>query len=325
MGSVRRRHGSWHAQVRRKGWQSFTKTFQTKKDATSWCIEIEKQLTHFGKTTPPPSKTLSEVCDLYGQIKSIQKNGYREERYRLQQIAASPVGRMDIRYITDKQVEDYFKNLGGNFNTGTVRKMYFLFKSVLEFSNNELGIATPYNPLSNMSVPKDSTPRTKRLTKEERDILITALELLRNKDSANLIEFAVESGMRRSEILRIHAQDINFRTHVLHIPKAKNGHSRTIPLTKRASEILDEQHSKYSENLFPLTANAVNLGWQRFRKKIGMNELRFHDLRHEAISTFFEKGLSIPEVQLISGHRDVRQLFRYTHIDPEKVREKYFI
>ena len=325
MGSVRRRNGKWHAQVRRKGWQSFTKTFQTKKDATSWCIEIEKQLTLSSQTTTPSSKTLSEVCDLYGQIKSIQKNGYREERYRLQQIAASPVGRMDIRYITDKQVEDYFKNLEENFNTGTVRKMYFLFKSVLQFSNADLGIATPFNPLSNINVPKDSTPRTKRLNKDEREVLVLALQLLCNKDLANLIEFAVESGMRRSEILRIHSKDIDVRTHLLHIPKAKNGHSRTIPLTKRASEILGEQQSKHSDTLFPLTANAVNLGWQRFRKKIEMDELRFHDLRHEAISTFFEKGLSIPEVQLISGHRDVRQLFRYTHINPESVLKKYFL
>ena len=325
MGSVRRRNGRWHAQVRRKGWQSFTKTFQTKKDATIWCSKIEERLTQPIQEILSEGKSLSEVCDLYYQTKSNQKSGYREERYRLKQIATSPIGQMDIRYLTDKQVENYFLNLYEHFNTGTVRKMYFLLKSVIEFSNTDLGIATPLNPIAKTKVPKDSTPRTQRLNQGEREVLVSALELLHNKDLANLIEFAIESGMRRSEILRIHSQDNDLRTHLLHIPKAKNGHSRTIPLTKRASEILDEQQSKYSEMLFPLTANAVNLGWQRFRKKIGMNELRFHDLRHEAISTFFEKGLSIPEVQLISGHRDVRQLFRYTHIDPEKVREKYFV
>ena len=47
--------------------------------------------------------------------------------------------------------------------------------------------------------------------------------------------------------------------------------------------------------------------------------LRFHDLRHEAISRFFEIGLSVPEVALISGHRDYRMLFRYTHLRAEDI------
>ena len=89
----------------------------------------------------------------------------------------------------------------------------------------------------------------------------------------------------------------------------KNNSQRIIPLTKRAKYILDK-----SKLPFSMSANAVRLAWERLKNKANIKDLHFHDLRHEAISRFFEKGLSIPEVALISGHKDVRMLFRYTHL-----------
>lgn len=71
--------------------------------------------------------------------------------------------------------------------------------------------------------------------------------------------------------------------------------------------------------VFPISANAVRLSWQRLKQKAGLNDLRFHDMRHEAVSRFFEAGLSLPEVALISGHRDPKMLMRYTHLDPSKI------
>ena len=71
-----------------------------------------------------------------------------------------------------------------------------------------------------------------------------------------------------------------------------------------------------------MSANAVRLAWERLKNKANIKDLHFHDLRHEAISRFFEKGLSIPEVALISGHKDVRMLFRYTHLKAEDVLNK---
>ena len=73
---------------------------------------------------------------------------------------------------------------------------------------------------------------------------------------------------------------------------------------------------------FPYTSNALKLAWNRLKKKADIKDLHFHDLRHEAISRLFEKGLSIPEVALISGHKDVRMLFRYTHLKAEDILRK---
>jgi integrase len=74
--------------------------------------------------------------------------------------------------------------------------------------------------------------------------------------------------------------------------------------------------------LFPITANAVRLAWDRLVRRAQIEDLHFHDLRHEAISRLFERGLSVPEVAHISGHKDARMLFRYSHAVRERVLEK---
>ena len=63
-----------------------------------------------------------------------------------------------------------------------------------------------------------------------------------------------------------------------------------------------------------MSSNAARLAWEKLKRRADVDDLRFHDLRHEAISRFFELGLSVPEVALISGHKDYRVLFRYTHL-----------
>jgi integrase len=92
----------------------------------------------------------------------------------------------------------------------------------------------------------------------------------------------------------------------------KNGHPRTVPLSLRALEIIRDT-PRVGDTVFAVSGNAVRLAWERLRRRAGVSGLRFHDLRHEAVSRFFEKGLNMPEVAAISGHRDPRMLMRYTH------------
>jgi integrase len=98
------------------------------------------------------------------------------------------------------------------------------------------------------------------------------------------------------------------------LSESKNGYSRTIPLTPKALQILTSVEPS-SDQVFPTTANAVRLNWQRITQDAKIENLHFHDLRHEAISRFFERGLTLPEVSQMSGHRDARMLFRYAHAD----------
>jgi integrase len=109
----------------------------------------------------------------------------------------------------------------------------------------------------------------------------------------------------------VRAEHIDFAGRALLISEAKNGYSRTIPLTDDAIALLRD--AIRNDRVFPISANAFRLAWERLKRRAGIDDLRFHDLRHEAISRFFEKGLMVPEVALISGHRDMRMLLRYAH------------
>ena len=159
------------------------------------------------------------------------------------------------------------------------------------------------------------------MAKLEYDRLHGAAEGLRNPLIWPIIDIAVETAMRRSEILSLTWENVDIQNGTCHLPMTKNGSPRTVPLTSKARQIVKSCFQN-SELVFPVSSNAVRLSWDRLRARAGINDLRFHDLRHEAISRFFERGLSIAEVALISGHKDPRMLFRYTHLRAEDVAKK---
>ena len=128
--------------------------------------------------------------------------------------------------------------------------------------------------------------------------------------------------MRRSEMLRLRWCDLDLENGFASLYDTKNGEDRRVPLTRRCAEVLRTVPQDH-EKVFPISANCLRLAWVRARNKAEITDLRFHDLRHEAVSRFFEMGMSVPEVALISGHKDVRQLFRYTHLNPTNAFKKY--
>ena len=135
-----------------------------------------------------------------------------------------------------------------------------------------------------------------------------------------VVVFAIETAMRRGEILGLRWQDISLENRVARLQKTKNGTSREVPLSTKAVDVLKDQRSRQDTSTpFPINANAFRLAWERLRKRADLCDLRFHDLHHEAISRFFEMGLSVPEVAVISGHKDARMLFRYTHLRAENI------
>jgi integrase len=179
-----------------------------------------------------------------------------------------------------------------------------------------MGVAYPRKP----KAPNHS--RERRLRPGEFKRLMDAVKFSRNKLIDPIIRVALASGMRRGEILAIKKTDIDFRGRTLLLTETKNGFSRHIPLTKSALEILKTRFDISEARLFPITPNAFRLAWEHVRARAGLHDLHFHDLRHEAISRFFEIGLTTPEVASISGHRDARMLFRYAHAERQSVIRK---
>jgi integrase len=122
--------------------------------------------------------------------------------------------------------------------------------------------------------------------------------------------------MRRGELLDLLWQDVDVELRVVHLQRSKNGDGRDVPLSHRATAVLKELNptGRREGQVFAITGNSVRSAFERLLALTGISDLRFHDLRHEAISRLFEKGLNPIEVATISGHRELRMLQRYTHL-----------
>ena len=96
----------------------------------------------------------------------------------------------------------------------------------------------------------------------------------------------------------------------------QNGDSKDVPLSPHALELLTDLPRNIREDqvVFPLHFEALKSSWRRACCRAGISDLRFHDLRHEATSRFFEKGLNVMEVAAITVHKDLRMLQKYTHL-----------
>jgi integrase len=116
---------------------------------------------------------------------------------------------------------------------------------------------------------------------------VQTAQAYRNPLIQRIVRFAIATGMRRGEILAMKWQHINLADRSLLIPLTKTGHSRIIPLANEAVKVLSGE-SQNGDFVFPIKGNAFQLAWGRITTRAKIDDLRFHDLRHEAISRFFE-------------------------------------
>jgi integrase len=135
-----------------------------------------------------------------------------------------------------------------------------------------------------------------------------------------VVVLLLESGMRREELCK--AQHKQIQNSTLHIPETKTDKSRTIPLSPIALETIRSLPKRDDDLLIGMRPDSITQAFNRACKRLGISDLRVHDLRHEATSRFFERGFSIPEVALITGHSDWASLKRYTQLRPQDLVDK---
>ena len=199
----------------------------------------------------------------------------------------------------------------------TVLRELNLISHTLDIATKEWGLPLPYNPAKLVRRPLVRNERSRRLTEGEEVRLLAACDIGRTTWMKPLIVLALETGMRRGELLDLKWTDLDLSRRIAHVRRSKNGEHRAVPLTRRATATLAEMQEttpNLTGPVVPVSGNAVRLAFERIRARAGLADVRFHDLRHEAISRLFEFGLRELEVAEISGHRELRMLRRYTHL-----------
>ena len=180
-----------------------------------------------------------------------------------------------------------------------------LIRHCLKIAMNEWGLMLSSNLVDRLKMPPSSPARNRRLEDGEFERLEETAKQTKNPHIWPIIVFAIETGMRRGEILGLQWEHVDLDRRIAFLPLTKNGSSREVPLSTKAAQVLAKQRQRNdTPSPFPVTPNGFRLAWDRLRRRAGLVDLRFHDLRHEAISRFFELGLNIPEVAVISGHKD---------------------
>ncbi|GAB6068873.1 hypothetical protein JCM13664_21940 [Methylothermus subterraneus] len=205
----------------------------------------------------------------------------------------------------------------------TVRKELALLSKPIKTAMREWGIALPGNPVANVSKPPPSKPRDRRLKEGEEAQLLASLDRCRNRYRRPLVELAIETAMRQGELLSLQWENIDLKRRIAYLPETKNGEARAVPLSSRAVAILQSLPRSIDGRVFPISQGLVVQAWGHAVKRAGLDDPRFHDLRHKALSRLAERGdLSVLELAQISGHKTLQMLKRYTHLQAEKLARK---
>ena len=325
MATIRRRGSRWHVQVRRGGGHQATRSFLKRADADRWARETEAAADRWAFGFDPAALkqfTLADLLDRYRDEITPRKRGQRRELQLLRAFASDPLATRRLSEITASLVATYRDGRMQHVASATVRRELALLAHVFEVARRDWGLPMAGNPVRGIRQPAAGPSRTRRVSDDELRRLLDNLRADNNKLLGPAILFAIETGLRRGELIAARWNDIDGA--MLNVPETKNGHPRVIALSPAALQVIAELRGvcQGSERIFPMTANALRLAWERLKRRAGIVDLRFHDLRHEAISRLFERGLNVPEVAVMSGHRDPRMLFRYTHPRPEDIARK---
>lgn len=312
----------WRALVRRKGYPTTSKTFETKADAEKWAREIESEMDKgvFVSRKESENTTLKEALDRYKdeyiprlahQKRETNRVIFLQKRLLASRILASIRGKDIADFIKEREQE----GAGAN----TIRLDLALLSRLFEVAATDWGMENLSNPVKRVNKPKLPSGRTRRLEAKEEEKLLNACP----QTFSYVVRFALETAMRREEISLLIWENVDLKKRSAYLPETKNGEARTIPLSPKAIEILQEVQNENGNSVFGMSADAITQAMQKARKKADIENLKFHDLRHEATSRLFENtDLDLMEIRAITGHRTMQMLARYTHLRTSRLADR---
>lgn len=331
MASIRKRSGKYHVQVRRQGFPTQTKSFSQLKDAKEWArqkeLEADRGELESSKSDLRKFRLADLVSRYLDEVVPLKKQSV--EAFFLNAFLRHPICSKRLDILTSADFAAYRDERLKSISPSSLKRQLAPISHAFEIARTEWDIPIKENPVEKLRLKARDNRRERRLKDGEQEKLLQAARTRQNPLIEKVVIFAIETGMRRGEILGLHWDQVDLKRRSVTILESKNGYSRTIPLTSGAFALLQgmrgeaEGEKLRSERVLPLTASALRMAWGRMLAKTDIEDLHFHDLRHEAISRFFEIGLTVPEVASISGHRDMKMLMRYAHANQQAIALKF--
>lgn len=318
---------AYQVKVRRTGHPTLSKTFPEKRTAELWLADRELAIARGAVVDPAVARgtTLLSLMERYLREVTPAKKGAVQETYHMRPLKASKLAAYTPATLTPQAVREWRDVRLRAAAPATVNRQLNLLHHVIEHARKEWGIGVPANPVSDVARPKNGPSRDRRLSHGEEERLLLACAGSRRGYLRDVVKLAIETGMRQGEILGMRWELIDLDNATARLLDTKNGDARTVPLSKAAVGLLAARRPEGNPvgPVWPgITREAVKQSFERACERAQIAGLRFHDLRHEAASRFFEKGLNVMEAASVTGHKDLRMLKRYTHLDASKLAAK---
>jgi integrase len=328
MPTIRKRTGtngdvSYHVQVRKRGYPTQTKSFAKLADAERWATIIESEMERgmFVSRSEAEATLISQALDRYEKEVLPSKRGAASDKSRIKTLK-DEFGEYRLASLTSTQIAKFRDKRLKIVSPQSVIHEINLLNRVLKTASMDWGIALPGGlPTAQVRKPTKPRGRDRRVSPAEIEKIFAISESVELKA---IVTVAVETAMRRSELSSLQWENIDLKKRVAHLPKTKTDVPRNVPLSSAAIRALKSLSRKKEGRVFSLQAESMSQAFERacLPHRADIANLRFHDLRHEATSRLFEKGLNVMEVAAITGHKTLEMLKRYTHLKAEDLAKK---
>jgi integrase len=342
MATIRKRGTRWQVQIRRAGHPAVSRSFGSRADAAAWARREETRLDR-GEAVDGGTIRLADLYKAYQE--DAGESWGRSKAQALACMMKDPIGRTALRTFSVQTILAYAKRrTEQGAGPVTIGKDLRLLGVLLRRGGAIAGVSvvTPLERLreansllqARHAARPSSHERDRRPTPAEHDLLMDYWARSRSKvPMGDVWLLAISTGLRLGEIVKISWGDFDWANRMLTVrarkhPTDKDANDQTIPLLRNngvdPAEVISRQPRRSlipTERIFPYAERSISKRFKTACDAAGIENLRFHDARHHAVSALFEQGYQIQQVALVSGHRSWQMLKRYTNLRPQDLHD----
>lgn len=316
MASIRKRNNKWQVRIAAKGFPSETKTFNTKTEAQKWAREIESSMDRgsYQDFSQANDLLFSDVLQRYLEEVTPTKRGAQRESESIRFMRRHKMASYSMSKLTPAVIGRYRDERLKTVSAGTIIREICIISSIITHARKEWGLPIA-NPCASVRKPAMPQGRNRLLSKDEEAMLLFELKPVyrRSPLMVPIVLLALETAMRRGEILALRWENVDLKSQTALLPMTKNGTTRIVPLSKKAVSILEGLQRGQGGVVFPISYMTLNNCFVHARQRAGIKNLHFHDLRHTATTRLAEKLPNLIELAAVTGHQTIQMLKRYYH------------
>lgn len=322
----------WEVKIRRKGYPIQMRSFDKREEAEKWAREIESSMDRgvFRSTKEAEKTTLSEALDRYLEEVSKHKKGHQREKSRIEKWKAHALGSRYLASITPKDIADYAsERKAAKYSVRTVYLELAIISHLYNYAAAKWGMRALENPVAPTRVKGTDPHRGKSYKGRERTLSNSEKEKLfmhLDEEMKQIVILAVETGMRRGELLSLTVSNVDLGKKTVKLEETKNGDSREVPLSPPAVDTLKTvlQNKKIvgiDGKIWGIGPDRVTSIFAKAAREAGLKDIRFHDLRHTA-ATKLAGIYQAHELAKILGHKGLNMVMRYYNPTGEELGKK---